>query len=219
MTEKHRWAAILDAVTYQFSNHLLIKERVDATGARVDQRTRFAADNGFDNFDEDPDPEFPIHIKTLQKRYIHWTTLDSQGAIPALLLNYGTGRRKTPGGTTTEFASLGEIEEAFPLAVIAVLKEDIAQTPPYPITDQVSDMIYTVERIVNGMHDLGIEGVCKVHVESDESSEGKISALEGTPFEVIIFRVIVTHIYDAKLFGLAGFCSRTPNRTLPFGSR
>lgn len=139
--------------------------------------------------------EFPVRVRTVQKRYIHWTTLDQQGALPALLLNYGDNRRKRKGGGSAEYASLGEIEEYLPFALTAVLKE--TDRTPKPITDQVSDMIYTIERLINGSKDLGVDGVVNTEVESDRNSEGAISALNGTPFEVVKFRVIVTHIYRA----------------------
>lgn len=142
--------------------------------------------------------EFPLRVKTVQKRYVHWTALDRQGAIPALLLNYGDGRQKRQGGTSARHASLGETEEDFPIALTAVLKEDVNASPAYPITDQVSDTIYTIERLINGSQDLNIEGVAHVEVASDRSSEGAISALEGTPFEVVKFRIIVTHIYRSN---------------------
>ena len=67
--------------------------------------------------------EFPIQFKTVQKRYIHWTVLDQQKALPALLLNYGDNRRKRKGGPNAEHASLGETEEYLPFALTAVLKE------------------------------------------------------------------------------------------------
>ena len=140
--------------------------------------------------------EFPLQVKTVQKRYIHWTTLEGQGAIPALLLNYGDNRRKRKGGSTAEHASLGETEEYLPFALTAVLKE--SPETPKPITDQMSDTIYTVERLINGSPDLDIDGVVDTEVEGDRSSEGAISALEGTPFEVIKFRIIVTHIYRSN---------------------
>ena len=148
-------------------------------------------------FEQLKDPsEFPLQVKTVQKRYVHWTTLDQQGAIPALLLNYGDNRRKRKGGPTAEHASLGETEEYFPLALTAVLKE--SPDTPKPITDQISDTIYTVERLINGSPDLDIDGVVDTEVEGDRSSEGAISALQGTPFEVIKFRIIVTHIYRSN---------------------
>ena len=139
---------------------------------------------------------FPLRVKTVQKRYVHWTSLDEQGAIPALLLNYGDNRRKRKGGPTAEHAALGETEESLPFALTAVLKE----TPefPKPITDQVSDTIYTIERLINGTPDLDIDGVVDTEVEGDRNSEGAISALQGTPFEVIKFRVVVTHIYPSN---------------------
>ena len=148
-------------------------------------------------FEQLKDPsEFPLQVKTVQKRYVHWTTLDQQGAIPALLLNYGDNRRKRKGGPTAEHASLGETEEYLPFALTAVLKE--SSETPKPITDQISDTIYTVERLINGSPDLDIDGVVGTEVEGDRSSEGAISALQGAPFEVIKFRIIVTHIYRSN---------------------
>ena len=140
--------------------------------------------------------EFPLQVKTVQKRYVHWTTLDGQGAIPALLLNYGDNRRKRKGGSNAEHASLGETEEYLPFALTAVLKE--SPETPKPITDQISDTIYTIECLINGSSDLDIDGVVDTEVEGDRSSEGAISALQGTPFEVIKFRIIVTHIYRSN---------------------
>ena len=140
--------------------------------------------------------EFPIQFKTIQKRYRHWTVLDQQKAIPALLLNYGDGRRKLDGGENTKYASLGETEEYLPFALIAVLKESLET--PRAITDQISDTIYTVERLINGTPDLDVEGVVDTFVESDRSSEGAISALQGTPFEIVKFRIIAVHIYRSN---------------------
>ena len=140
--------------------------------------------------------EFPLQIKTVQKRYQHWTTLAQQDAIPALLLNYGDGRRKGKGGENAEHASLNETEEYLPFALEAVLKE--TRDTPKPITDQISDTIYTIERLINGSYDLDVDGVVKTEVIGDRSSEGAISALEGTPFEVVKFRIIVTHIYPSN---------------------
>ena len=65
-------------------------------------------------FEQLKDPsEFPLHVKTLQKRYIHWTVLDQQKALPALLLNYGDGRRKLDGGENTKYASLEKRRSTF----------------------------------------------------------------------------------------------------------
>ena len=146
----------------------------------------------FEQLKESPS-EFPVQVKTVQKRYVHWTTLDQQGAIPALLLNYGRGLRKLEGGQNTRYAALGETEEHLPFALMAVMKE--SPETPKPITDQVSDMHYTVERLLNGSPDLDVDGVVRAKVETEDTSEGAISALQGTPFELIKFRIIVTHIY------------------------
>ena len=140
--------------------------------------------------------EFPLQVKTLQKRYMHWTTLDQQGAIPALLLNFDEVLRKRDGGANTEFAALGETEEYLPIALDVVLKE--SSETRKPITDQVSDAIYTVERLISGTPDLCIEEVYRTRVVEVHTSAGRISALEGTPFEIVRFRIIVTHIYPSN---------------------
>ena len=171
-TEKHRRAQIIDALSELF------------------EPLREDSDDPYDV------SEFPLQVKTVQKRYVHWTVLDQQKAIPALLLNYGDGRRKLDGGENTKYASLGETEEYLPFALTAVLKE--SPETPKPITDQISDTIYTVEWLINGSPDLDIDGVVNTEVEGDRSSEGAISALQGTPFEVIKFRIIVTHIYRSN---------------------
>ena len=140
--------------------------------------------------------EFPLHIKTLQRRYQHWTTLDQQGAIPCLLLNFDEVLRKRDGGANTEFGALGETEEYLPIALDVVLKESPAT--PKPLTDQVSDAMYTVERLINGTPDLDVEGVYRTRVQEVHTSAGRISALEGTPFEVVRHRIVVTHIYPGN---------------------
>ena len=145
---------------------------------------------------KEPSEEFPLHVKTIQKRYQHWTQLDQQGAIPALLLSYDEVLRKREGGAGAEFAALGETEEYLPIALDAVLKE--SSVTPKPITDQISDVIYAIERLINGTPDLDVEGVYKTRIAEVHTSAGRISALEGTPFEVIRFRIIVTHIYPSN---------------------
>lgn len=143
------------------------------------------------------DSGFPIQVKTIQKRFIHWTTLDQQGAIPALLMHYGDGRRINEGGTPqAKYASLSETEEYFPIALTAILKESADM--PKPITDQAADLIYSLERLVNGTRDLNVEGVCDTKIIGDDNTEGVMALLEGTPFEMIKFRIIVTHVYPSN---------------------
>ena len=140
--------------------------------------------------------EFPIEIKTIQKRFQHWTVLDQHGAIPCLLLNYDEVLRKRDGGANTEFASLGEVEEYLPIALDVVLKE--SSVTPKALTEQVSDAIYTIERLINGTPDLGIDGVYRTRIQEVHTSAGRISALQGTPFEIVRCRIIVTHVYPAN---------------------
>ena len=140
--------------------------------------------------------EFPLQVKTVQKRYVHWTQLDQQRAIPALLLNYDEVLRKRDGGANTEFASLGETEEYLPIVCDVVLKESAEF--PKAMTDQVSDSLYTVEKLINGTQDLDVEGVCRTRIQEVHTSAGRISAVEGTPYEIVRNKIVVTHIYPSN---------------------
>ena len=151
----------------------------------------------FDLFEQLKEPsEFPLQVKTVQRRYIHWTSLENQGAIPALLLNYDEVLRRRDGGANAEFAALGEIEEYLPIVCDVVLKESAEF--PKAITDQVSDSLYTVEKLINGTPDLDIEGVYRTRVQEVHTSAGRMSALQGTPFEIVRNHIVVTHIYRSN---------------------
>jgi len=142
------------------------------------------------------DSEFPLRVLTVQKRYQHWTVLDQAGALPALLLNFDEVLRKRDGGENAEFAALGETEEYLPIVCDVVLKE--SPVTPKALTDQVADAIYTIERLVNGTPDLDVEGVCRTRVQEVHTSAGRISALQGTPFEIVRHRIVVTHVYPSN---------------------
>jgi len=132
--------------------------------------------------------KFPIKVGTVQKRFVHWTALDQQGVLPALLLTYGDG------GSAQDSDVIGYIDEVFPIAVTAVMKEE-----PGPdakdLTEQVSDIHYSIGQIINSNPTLGVEGVNpeKTRIASWRGSEGTISK-----FEIIRFRVIVVHRYHAS---------------------
>ena len=83
-----------------------------------------------------------------------------------------------------------------PVVLDVVLKE--SPETPKAITDQVSDAIYTVERLINGTPDLDVEGVYRTRVQEVHTSAGRISALQGTPFEIVRFRIIVVHVYRSN---------------------
>ncbi len=133
-------------------------------------------------------PDFPIVIKTVQKRFINWTQLDKQNAIPALLLTYGDNGSIDEGGTDTRYGTVGTIVEHLPFALTAVLKENGTS----PLTEQVADVHYSIGRLLNGNRRLGVDGVVDTRIVSWSGSEGAI-----TNFEVIKFRIIVDHIYPA----------------------
>ena len=128
---------------------------------------------------------FPIQVKTVQKRFVHWTALDQQDALPALLLTYGDD------GSAPDSDVVGYIDEHFPIAVTAVMKEE-----PHlkDLTEQASDIHYSLGRLINGNPTLGVEGVNpeRTRIVSWSGSEGAISK-----FEVIRFRVLVVHRYFA----------------------
>ena len=112
------------------------------------------------------------------------------------MLNFDERLRRRDGGANAEFAALGEIEEYLPIVCDVVLKESAEF--PKAITDQVSDSLYTVEKLINGTPDLDIEGVYRTRVQEVHTSAGRISALQGTPFEIVRNHIVVTHIYPAN---------------------
>ena len=129
---------------------------------------------------------FPIQVKTVQKRFVNWTALDQQDALPAILLTYGDN------GSAPDSEVVGYIDENFPIAVTAVMKEE-----PHlkDLTDQASDIHYSIGRLINSNPTLGIEGVNpeRTRIVSWRGSEGTISK-----FEIIRFRVLVVHRYHAS---------------------
>ena len=132
------------------------------------------------------DSDFPIQVKTVQKRFVHWTALDQQDALPALLLTYGDN------GGAPDSDVVGYIDENFPIAVTAVMKEE-----PHlkDLTDQASDIHYSIGRLINSNPTLGVEGVNpdRTRIANWRGSEGAI-----TKFEIIKFRVLVVHRYHAS---------------------
>ena len=129
---------------------------------------------------------FPIPVKTVQKRFVHWTALDQQDALPAILLTYGDN------GSAPDSDVVGYIDEVFPIAVTAVLKEEPHRKE---LTDQVSDIHYSIGRLINSNPTLGVEGVNpeRTRITGWRGSEGSISK-----FEIIRFRVVVVHRYHAS---------------------
>ncbi|MYA71068.1 hypothetical protein F4009_05510 [Candidatus Poribacteria bacterium] len=134
------------------------------------------------------DSGFPIHVKTVQKRFVHWTALDQQEALPALLLTYGDG------GSAPDSDVIGYIDEVFPIAVTAVMKEETGPDAK-DLTEQASDIHYSIGQIINSNPTLGVEGVNpeRTRIVSWRGSEGTISK-----FEIIRFRVVVVHRYHAS---------------------
>ena len=128
---------------------------------------------------------FPIQVKAVQKRFVNWTALDQQDALPALLLTYGDN------GSAPDSDVVGYIDENFPIAVTAVMKEE-----PHlkDLTDQASDIHYSIGQLINSNPTLGVEGVNpeRTRIAGWRGSEGTISK-----FEIIRFRVLVVHRYHA----------------------
>ena len=79
---------------------------------------------------------FPIPVKTVQKRFVHWTALDQQDAMPALLLTYGDG------GSAPDSEVVGYVDEIFPIAVTAVLKEETGPNSK-DLTEPNTCLLYT----------------------------------------------------------------------------
>ena len=66
------------------------------------------------------------------------------------------------------------------------------------MTDQVSDAIHTIEKLIKGTPDLDVEGVHKTRIAEVHTSAGRISALQGTPFEIVRFLISVVHVYPSN---------------------
>ena len=128
---------------------------------------------------------FPFQFKTVQKQYMHWTSLEKQGAIPALMLMMGDKGGKPDSEVT------GFIDERYPLSLIAVLKEE--RGGPI-IIDQGSDMHYSVESLVNANKTLGVEGVQPEHTKLED---WRVSEESLFPIMIIKFRLMVVHRYHA----------------------
>lgn len=160
----------------------------------------------FETLKQDPvDSGLPTQAYLVLRQYVHWSEIETLGrrlrepVFPALLLNYGEGGARVKGGTQAEYASLGETEDHQTFALLALIKE--TRTTPAPLGDQTSDMIFSVERLINGAHDLGVEGVVDVRVDDvPAGSEGRASAIAGTPLDVIVFKIVVTHVYRSTNF-------------------
>lgn len=156
MEMTHRRAQIIDALAELFE---VLKSPVEESG-------------------------LPIQVMTVQKRFIHWTGLDQQGALPAILLAYGDN------GSVQDSDVVGYIDEVFPIAVTAVMKEDTGKD----LTEQASDMHYSIGQLINTDRTLGVEGVLpeRTRITGWRGSEGELSK-----YEVIRFRVVVVHRYHA----------------------
>ena len=128
---------------------------------------------------------FPFQFKTVQKQYMHWTSLEKQGAVPALMLMYGDK------GAKPDSEVVGFIDERYPLSVIAVLKEERGGRI---IIDQASDMHYSVEALVNANKTLGVEGVQSEHTKIED---WRVSEESLFPVLIIKFRLMVVHRYHA----------------------
>ena len=131
---------------------------------------------------------YPIVVKTVQKRFVNWTQLDKQNAIPALLLTYGDEGSIEEGGTGARFGAVNQIVEHLPFALTAVLKDNDTS----PLTEQVADIHYAIGRLLNGNRRLGVDGVADTRIISWKGSEGAFAQ-----FEIIKFRIMVDHIYGS----------------------
>ena len=141
----------------------------------------------FEQLQQPPqDSGFPFQFKAVQKQYMHWTSLEKQGALPALMLMMGDK------GGKPDADAVGFIDERYPLSVIAVLKEERGGGPI--IIDQASDMHYAVESLVNANKTLGVEGVQPEHTKLED---WRVSEESLFPILIIKFRLMVVHRYHA----------------------
>ena len=158
MTVIHRRAQIINAITEMFEQ---LKAPIEESG-------------------------FPIQVKTVQKRFVHWTALAKQNALPAILLSYGDG------GDAPDSDVIGFIDELFPIPARALFVEDDTTKA---LIDQVSDLHYSIGQLINGNPTLGVEGVSpeQTRIRGWRGSEGDLGK-----FEMIRFRIHVVHRYHSS---------------------
>ena len=128
---------------------------------------------------------FPIQVMTVQKRFAHWAALHKQNALPAILLRYGSG-------SAPDSDVVGFIDEQLPIAVTAAMVE----TQEKALTDQASDIHFSIGSLINANPTLGVEGV-------NPDRTGIMNwqpdlQLGYSKFEVIRFNVLVVHRYHAS---------------------
>ena len=127
--------------------------------------------------------QYPFQFKTVQKRYMHWTALQKQGAVPALVL------MPADFGAKPDSDVSGFIDERYPLNANVVLEEKRGGTS---IIDQASDAQTAVEGIFNKKAWLSVAGVLDegTRIEGWRNSEESLF-----PVLVMQFRIIVVHRY------------------------
>lgn len=194
---KHRREQILDSLEFILANNLLL--RYTEANPGVDLREHFKQSRIsdiplYEDFFADPSDEFPFHIRTVQFRYANWTTLAQQKAIPAILMSSSKGRVKTHGGSSSQYASLGEVHEMYPLDCRIVIQET---RDSKRLLQQESDIDYTLDRLIAGNQDLGVDGVFKVESVDDplKTGAGALSNIQGTDFEIIAKTIRIHHLY------------------------
>ena len=130
------------------------------------------------------DSRFPIKVEIVQRRWIHWTSLKEQDAIPAIML--------VPGdiGRSPDSEATGFLSGLYPINIITVIEETDTATA----LDQDSDLHFSIESILNGSRDLGL-GEDGVH-------DTRITAFGSPPenhypFFLKKYQVVVEHEYIA----------------------
>ena len=161
----HRRAQIINALTEMFE---LLKAPAATTQEEIDAG------------------KFPIQVKTVQKRFVHWTALDKQDALPAIQIVYGDG------GSAPDSDVVGYIDEVFPIACRVLMKEDAGTKP---LTDQSSDIHYAIGLLINSNPTLGVEGILpeRTRISGWRGSEGDLGK-----YELIRFRIQVVHRYHSS---------------------
>ena len=129
------------------------------------------------------DSSFPIHVpaNAVLKRWEEWGALDQDGLIPAILLLPGRT------GTKSESEATGYLNDFIPFSIVTVVKgPDRNNRNADDMIDQDSDMHYSIETLINGSRDLGIEGVLDTRIDEYGGTEELLH-----PFLLTKYRIIV----------------------------
>lgn len=145
-------------------------------------------------FDEQAGAEpvcYPMDIKFVSLRSETPIDLIRDDLLPALLVQYGDGRRSY-GTDKSGYARIGEVTEYMSVIVRGVVQQmrDPVTMKPIPLTVVIANLHESIEYAVGDGPNLGVPGVKAIMVP-----QWDVHDCWGLDYEIIDFKVIIIHTY------------------------